>query len=111
MKKLILGLCVILISVTTSFAANADLFSYNEEELNSALVEVNKLEELLLAEDCISYESLLLNNSMHSFKLYDEPVVLGYETNPDSDGAPDWIVGVLIGVVGCVAVGCLILLL
>jgi hypothetical protein len=70
MKKITL-LIVAFFTVTFIYAGNADLFSIDEQELNSEFAELTALEEFVQTNDMMSLEEIITTNSfdLTSFNL------------------------------------------
>jgi len=100
MKKVIVASFVFLMSTVSMLAGGADLFNYNQDELNASLGELNQLEEIVLADEEVTFESLQLTNEDLMVNISDQPMLTDATQGRPPLGIPSWIWGCALGFVG-----------
>lgn len=105
MKKCYLALVAVLAINFTALAGNADLFSYDEAELNSSMVELNELEDFVNANAGVTYADIAASNSQLVENISDQPSISITDAKRNRVlGIPSWIWGCVFGVAGLAVV-------
>lgn len=103
MKKLFFALTLGLFSLSSAFAGNADLFSYDEQEVNASFEQLNQLEEVVLADDQATYASVAENHAELLKDVSENPMADDRRRRGGGNralGIPSWIWGCALGIVG-----------
>jgi hypothetical protein len=100
MRKLLLSGAAILVASLSALAGNAELFNYNEAELQSSLSELNQLEEVVLADENATFESLQLTNQELLVDVSEQPSLSDASQGEPVAGIPSWIWGCVLGIIG-----------
>lgn len=103
MKKLLLALTLGFFSMSSAFAGNAELFSYDQEEVNASFEQLDQLEEVVMADQSATYASVAENHAELLENVSDSPMADDRRRRGGGNralGIPSWIWGCALGLVG-----------
>jgi Na+/proline symporter len=104
-KTLLTSLIAFVIAVTTVFAGNADLFSYDKDQLNKEFANLDMLENYVKINEGITLTSLINeNNPLIAGISFSNPFNLSMPFSEPPLGIPSFWWGCIIGVWGVAVV-------
>lgn len=106
MKKVLFALVALLaINLTASASTTADLFNYNENEIETSMADLNELESYVDANEGITYAEVAASNSELVNGISQEPAISITDAKRNRVlGIPSFLWGCVFGVAGLAVV-------